>query len=756
MSLKHLLVSAATVSVIAGSFSASAQLMQEQVPEAAADEPSDALVADPAEAVDQDAPATPAAEAPAPGAAAETRTQAADFQVEEIVVTAQRKGESLQQVPIAISAVTSADLEARGVRNAFQLGQTVPGLNINQTGTATTPYLRGVGSNAANPNNEASVATYVDGVYYAAPYGSVFSFNNIDRIEVLKGPQGTLFGRNATGGVIQLITRQPSQTQSVEASIGTANYGTYSGNLYGTTGLSENVAADLAVQYKNQTEGWGESLVHHDDVYEGHEFAARSKWLFTPSETLTLTLTGDYGKSRYSNLNYVLPKGVMAADGEVRDQGRYDTASNEPASNQVEQYGLALDVRKDLGAAQFASITAYRNAKGMNNFDSDNTPEQIIAFRTPQRVETWQQELQLLSAADSALDWTLGVFYFDNVAAYDPARLIGLAFGPSPESQLNIYGQQHTESLSAYGQATYELMPKLKGTAGLRFTHEKQTLTQSVGAPEAMAPMPQETTTFDEPTWRLALDYEFAENLHVYTSYNRGIKSGGFDLLGVGVEPFKPEFLDDYEVGAKTQFLDNRIRLNVAAFYYDYKDIQVSANPAGTIVTLNAASAKIKGVEADAQFVVTPALRVSLGLAYMDGEFGDFPNPIVYPASPFDPPVVLANAKGLDTTRTPDLTGNLAINYSLETAIGVVDFNGSVYHNSGFYWDVDNRLEQPNYTLLGLSVTWHSPDDSLSVRLWGENLSDEHYLVGGVPSGLGDQLQYAAPSTYGITLTTRF
>lgn len=743
MSLKHLLVSATAWSAVVAPFGAVAQITElSPVEESAPTE---------AEAPVEEQSAEPVEEASAPEQPAASEDS---FEIEEIVVTAQRKGESLQQVPIAISAVTGEDLQARGVNNAFQLGQTVSGLNINQTGTATTPYLRGVGSNAANPNNEASVATYVDGVYYAAPYGSVFSFNNIERIEVLKGPQGTLFGRNATGGVIQLITRKPSQTPSSELSLGTANYGTNSGNFYSTRGLSENVAADVAVQYKNQTEGWGQSLVYGDDVYEGNEFAVRSKLLFTPSDTTTMTFTGDYGQSRYSNLNYVLPKGQAGVDGEVRDQGRYDTASGAKAINDVEQYGLAADLRKDLGAAQFASITAYRNAKGLNAFDSDNTPLELITFNTPQRVETWQQELQLLSPVDSQVDWTLGLFYFNNIAAYDPARLIGMAFGPDPNSELDIFGEQHTESVSAYGQASYSFIPRLKGTAGLRFTHETQTLTQAVGAPGALDNLPQRKTDFNEPTWRLALDYEAADDIHVYASYNRGIKSGGFDLLGVGTDPFKPEFLDDYEVGFKSQFLDNRIRFNVAGFYYDYKDIQVSANPQGTIVTLNGPSATIKGLEVDSEFLVTRALRLSAGMSYLQGELGNFPNPIVYNQD--GSPSSLLNAKGNDTTRTPHFTGNFAVNYSLDTAIGAIDFNSNVYHNSGFYWDVDSRLKQPEYTLVGASITWHSPDDSLSLRLWGENITNEEFLVGGVPSGTGDQLQYAAPDTFGVSMTARF
>lgn len=693
-------------------------------------------------------------------ATADTRSTApADrdgVQVEEIIVTAQRTSQRLQDVPISVNAVSAAALQTRGIVSSFSLGQAVPGLQVVRTGTTSTPYLRGIGSNAANPNAEASVATYVDGVYIAAPYSTVFSFNNIDRIEVLKGPQGTLFGRNATGGVIQIVTRTPSHDTSVEMSGGFANYQTVTANGYATTGLTDTVAIDLAVSYRNQMKGYGRDLYNGAETYKSHELGLRSKLLWEPTDTTKITISGDFATSQGNDLNYVLAPGVAGSDGVVRNQGYYNTATDTRDLRKVKTWGGALDIRQDLGFATLASITARRIATGLNLFDGDSTPLPIVTFNSPQRVVTFSQELQLLSAQGSKIDWTLGAFYFTNRAAYDPARLIGIAFGPNPDSELDILGQQKTRSWSVYGQATVEIVPTVKLTGGLRYTNEKQTATWAVGVPGSLAAVGPRSTKFGRLTWRAALDWEAVNDVHLYASYNRGLKSGGFDLLSPGGDPFFPEVLDAYEVGIKSQFLNNRVRLNIAGFYYDYKNIQVSVNPRGTIVTLNAAAATVKGIDADFEIALAPGLRLTGGAGYTDAKFDDFPNPVIYPASPLDPAVSLANAKGNRLTRTPKFTGNLGLAYGFETANGKIDLNGSYYHNSGFFWDVDNRFGVGPYNVVGAGIAWTSPEKALTVRLWGENLTNEHYGYQGVSSATGDTQQFAAPRTYGFTVTTRF
>ncbi len=684
-------------------------------------------------------------------------------QLEDIVVTAQRKTERLQDVPISVNAITGDTMAARGVTDTFDLQTVVPGLSITRVATVSTPYLRGVGSDGANPNQEASVATYVDGVYYAAPFGNLFSFNNIDRIEVLKGPQGTLFGRNATGGVIQIITRRPSHETAGEAYAGYGNYDTVEAGGYLTTGLTDAIAIDLAVQYRDQGNGWGRNTVTGTDIYKGREFGVRSKLLLTPGERTEITLTGDYAYSRNDFNTYNRAPGVPDADGVVRNPGRYDANGDTVSDAKTRQRGLALHIEHDLDFANFVSISAYRNSNGYNIFDYDTSPTRIVSpVVLFQQVKTFSQEVQLISAPGSTIDWTVGAYYFDSKPVYEPSRLCGV--GVVPTGCQDIYGRQHTKSLSGYAQATANLTDALHLTGGIRYTHETQRLTGGFQTFDdatglATGPVfaaPVQKQKFNEPTWRIALDYDVVPDVKLYASYNRGLKSGGFNLQGPGGPGYDPEFLDAYEIGLKSELFDRRVRFNIAAFHYDFKDIQVAVIQGTTAATINAAKARMRGIDADLAVAVTPDITFTANGAYVDGEFRDFPNPAVYPQSVFDPAVVLANAKGLPTTRTPKFTGSVGLDYRIPTAAGDFSLSGNLYHNSGFSWEASNRYRQKSYELLNLSVGWTSSDEALSVRVWGQNLTDTKYLSQGVSAAVGDLRSYAAPRTYGVTLSTRF
>jgi iron complex outermembrane receptor protein len=685
----------------------------------------------------------------------------ADAGVDDIVVTAQRKSERLQDVPISINAISGDDLSAQGISDSFGLSAIVPGLSITRVGNVATPYLRGVGSNAANPNNEASVATYVDGIYYAAPFANLLSFNNVERVEVLKGPQGTLFGRNATGGVIQIVTRDPSQTPSLDLKVGYANFDTYSASAYATTGLAPNLAVDIAVQYQNQREGWGRNVTLNVDQLKGREFAIRSKLLFTPSDRTRITISGDYGDSRNSYNVYNHPNGAPDLDGVIRNLGKYESAGETPSLATTHQHGVALRVEQDFDVARLVSLTARRINRATNQFDYDTSPVAIVSpVITYGSVKTWSQEVQLLAPSGSAFDWTLGAFYFDNKAGFVPAILCGV--GVVPTGCLDLIGRQHTRSFSAYAQATVEIMPRTHLTGGIRYTRERQTFESGsqLRAPDgtlgAFSPAPTTKTKFEKPTWRIAIDHKITPDLNVYASYNRGLKSGGFDLMSPANTGYKPEFLDAYEVGVKSSLFDNRVRLNVAGFYYDYKDIQVTGINQQVISTENAAGARIWGIDADLVVKVTPQLRLTAGGSYLNGEFTDYQNPLVYPESILDAPVVLANAKGRKTTRTPEFTGNVGIDYDIDSNVGLFTLSAMLSHNSGFYWEASNRLKQKAYSLLNSSVTWESHDARWSVKLWANNLTDTRYLSQGVSAAVGDLLDYAAPRTYGVTLGAHF
>lgn len=701
------------------------------------------------------------------GGVAHAQTAPAEDQatgLADIIVTAQRKSERLQEVPIAVNVIGAEALSTRGVSVTSDLPALVPALSFAITGGAGTPYLRGVGSNAGNPNDEPSVATYIDGVYIASPYANATSLANIEQIEVLKGPQGTLFGRNATGGVIQVITRDPQQTPSLEASIGYGNYETVSGSLYATRGLGENLAIDLALQGSDQNAGWGYNYARDEETYLSQSYGARSKLLFTPSEALRAVLSADYSYVKSNTADYRLPQGALGIDGLPSPAGKYDTAGvitlpgvGSPGV-ESKQGGVSANISLDTGVGRFVSITAFRKNTGYYHAEADGTPVPFVEADLPIYQENFSQEFQLLSPLDSPIDWTLGAYYYRSDAGYDNLTFAGLAFGVPPGSSYGVLllnAIQNTESKSVYAQATGEVLPRTRLTAGLRYTDEDQrSMTQIFGAP-----IPDVERGFEELTWRAALDHAFSDDIHVYASLNRGVKGGGFDLLTPFSTGYDPEILDSYEVGLKSKVFNNTLRFNASYFYYDYQNIQVQVIPAGgagIVSTTNAGAATVQGLDVDFEYAPTRQFSLSGGFAIIDGVYDEFANTVAYPESPLDGPSMTIDASGNDTIRTPDFTANLTAAYDFETASGNFPVSLTVSHNAGFFFSADNRLEQPSYTLLNGSIGWEPASGAYSVTVWGSNLTDEYYLAQGVPSGLGDLTSPAAPRTYGITLRAKF
>ncbi|MEE4453061.1 TonB-dependent receptor [Novosphingobium resinovorum] len=723
--------------------------------------------------------AAPALAQTTPSDAATTSTTAATAStppetrgIQDIIVTAQRRSERLQDVPISVNVVGGDTLKTSGVSLSADLPTLVPALNFSHVAGAGTAFLRGIGSNAANPNDEPSVATYVDGVYIASPYANIMNLNNLERVEVLKGPQGTLFGRNATGGVIQLVTRTPSFAPTLEADVGYANYDTISGSVYASGGLGDVVAMDVAAMYSNQRNGWGRNLTVDADTFLSKSKSIRSKILISPSDAFSLTLAGDYSTIKANFADYRLPKGAIGADGVEAPANGYDTRGaitsfGDPFVPVIKnrQYGFSAKANGDMGFADLVTTFAYRHQDGYYYAEADATPLTLVEAKLPTYQANVSGELQLVSKKGSKLDWTLGGYYYSNKAGYKDLIFIV----PSVPVPISATTLQSTESISGYVQATYEILPRLRITGGARYTDERQSMRGNVGLVGVLPNFGVSSGKrgYKEWTWRAAIDYGFTDDIHAYASFNRGVKGGGFDVLsifnalgGAPVTSFDPEFLNAYEVGIKSKLLGNTLRLNVAGFYYDYTNIQVQVIPAGAtsagvVQTTNAAAATIKGIETDFEWRPFGGFALSGGAAYIHGRYDDFQNTVSYGNSAG---VVVApyDASGNPTVRPPKFTGNLTASYDFEGSFGKVTPSVTASYNSGFSFGSDNLLRNSGYTLLNASLQWRSEDDRFGVRVWGRNLLDKYYLAQGVPSALGALTTPAAPLTYGITLSTKF
>jgi iron complex outermembrane receptor protein len=368
------------------------------------------------------------------------------------------------------------------------------------------------------------------------------------------------------------------------------------------------------------------------------------------------------------------------------------------------------------------------------------------------------QELQLLSNKDSSFSWTTGVYFFWSEGGWKPVGISGQPLAPL--NSINISDTQKTTSAAVYGQGPIELAPDTNLTLGARYTWDKREW-EGTMAFDAPFPIPSFSDDgeldYEKLTWRVALDHRFSPQLLAYVSANRGFKSGGFNDSVVPAAVYEPEELDAYEIGVKTQSADNRIRFNAAAYYYDYQNIQVARYQNGNIVIYNGAGAEIYGVDADAEFQMTPQFSLGFGLSVLHNEYTEFPNADITTPLPGGGTLFeIGGAKGNRLSNTPDFTANVSADYSVPLSAGGIDLNLTYYYNDGWYGNPDNRLQQPSYQVLNALAAWNSSDDAWRVSVYGRNLLDEEYAVFLSAQANGDSFQYAPPRTYGITLERRF
>lgn len=688
---------------------------------------------------------------PASSDATSEKTESSS-EIKDIVVVAQRRSERLQDVPVSVTALSSEALSVSGVTSTISLQNSVPGLSMSVQQTSISPFIRGIGNRNTSPGDESAAALYVDGVYTASLAASVFALSNIDRIEVVKGPQGTLFGRNAAAGVIQVITKTPSHTPSVEMSGTYANYNTFIGQFYGTVGVTDTLAADLSIYGMNQANGWGRNANTGNEAFKGHEFAIRTKWLLDLGNT-KISLSGDYDKNRP-----VLQPALRALPGQKLIDGSgylgfYTVNNTIDVSGTNEQWGGNLQIRHDFGGAELLSISSYRDVKVNLPFDQDGSAAPATTAIFKQYARTTTQELQLLSPGHGPVQWIIGAFYFHDASAYDPLTIGGTALGGRV---IDRFARQVTTSYSGFAQATFEILPETHLIAGIRYTSDKRRIT-GVDLVNGVAGTPvDQRATFSKPTWKISLDHKFSEDIMGYAQYSRGFKSGVFSAAAPTTPAVRPEIVDAFELGLKTDLFDRHVRFNASFFYNKFKDVQLQVPILGASVLLNAARGDVKGAEFELQVVPVSNLQLSANISYLDGTYTSFPiAPGFIPLPAGGSTQVVIDASGRDTIYTPPLTANFTIQYKIPTDIGEFDINGSAYYNDGFFFDPENRLRQASYTLLNATLGWTSSDERFGVQLFARNLTNAQYYNQIIPQRFGDTSVPDAPRTYGITMRVK-
>lgn len=686
---------------------------------------------------------------------------AADGGIADIVVTAQKREERMQNVPVAVTAFSADTLVSKGVKSLTDLGMVTPGLVFPTSGIGGSPRIRGVGTQISVGGNENSVAIYVDGVYFPSAGANLMGFNNIAQVAVLKGPQGTLFGRNATGGLLQITTRDPGQDFEGNAQVGYGNLNTFSGSAYAGGPLSDGLAADIAVDYKDRQDGFGKNLFNGQKVGNSESLSLRSKWKASLGDATNATLILDYSRLKGGFPAYRPVPNELPLTGVPFAGKKFDVNSDVQPWSDNEDYGASLNLTHEFSGVKLVSISAYRHGDWKFAFDSESLPLPILSANGAVPDKMFSQELQLISTGNDRFSWALGLYYFNRKSGFVPAHLVAPALGFLQDFST----RQNTESFAGYGQATYKVTDSTAFTLGLRLTTETKSFA-AAGVFHNLSPAldfplgpTADSRKVTKLTWRAAVDHHINDDVMIYASYNRGFKSGGYDPTSVAVASYiKPEVLDAFEVGLKSDLLDRHLRINAAAFYYDFQDIQLNTYLNGLPAVYNGKSAKTYGLDLDITAVPAAGLTLTAGLGYVHDRFDDFQiaRTAIVPTGGI---TQLANisADGKRLPNTPDWTVDLGIEYKVPIGGSNLTLSADYFHSDKWFSDPENRLAQGSYSLVNASATLSFAQDRYSVRIWGKNLGNVAYasqLFPQVP--VADVLAYAEGRTFGVTVGAKF
>tara|TARA_B110000211_G_C14092909_1_gene560344 strand:- start:11053 stop:13386 length:2334 start_codon:yes stop_codon:yes gene_type:complete len=732
--------------------------------------------------------------------------------LDEIIVTARKRSENLQDVPISISAHTGDTLEKLGLNDLDSLTQVAPGVQIvTASGGRTNLFVRGVGSQIGGAGNEASIVTYYDGAYISdglatAGYASML---DIDRIEILKGPQGTLFGRNATGGAINIISKTPSAETTGQLEVGYGRYDTREAKGYLSGALSEDAGLYASITaLHTESEGFIESLnpaLSDRDVGGNKTDAVKVKLLWEATDDLSVTLAGDWMDfSDHTGNAYqiVVPELSLseATGGMVtRKPGTYIGDDQPEASGDV--WGAAVQVFWSTDFADIKYIGSHRENDFLQNTDIDTGATALFAFDAQSEVTTDQHEIQLTSNNDGPFEWVGGVFWSEDEVGYDhlgvqicttiasasdPALLAAqmtspticpLTGGPGGVHLVGTNGRT-SETIAYYAQGSYELTDQTKLTLGLRYTEEDLELSRGrevlVQPNDYVNPTgfdtsiitqdrPGETVNVDKTTYSLVLDHHINDDTLVYLSYKTGFKAGAFDASSIpDITATEPEEIDAYEVGVKSELLDGTLRVNAAVFFYEYDNLQVytavdvASGSFGTD-TINAAAAEITGADLELLWLATDNLTLNFGISLLDAEYTDFKGGVGYETTALNPlyAEVVVDLTDTQLPLSADYSFNLGANYHLDLSDG----NGSLEFNANWYRTDDvQRIEVPGFhfdarSRVNASVNWSSSDDVWYVEVWGKNLTDDDDTIANVITlpNFGFLGYYEVGATYGIS-----
>lgn len=693
------------------------------------------------------------------------------YGLEEVLITARRRSENIQNTPIAVSAFTHEKLQRYGFDELNDIAQSVPNLTfvpsppISGNSSASAVFLRGIGQLDFTINVDPGVGIYVDGVYLARSVGSNLDLLDLERIEVLRGPQGTLFGRNTTGGAVRLISKAPEKEASADIALTLGSDQRSDIKAVVNHPINEQLYTKISLLSRNRdgyvTDGNGA------DLGDDNSNSLRWQWLWQPNENFDARFILDWTRDRENGspntpLNLFsrgqVPDRInLAAYGEAKLAGcqpstlnsslacfgpawlqdsRNNTTSEFPARSDNDVYGTSLTLTQANPWGTIKSITAWRQLESDFQRDSDHTPFQLFATINQQQQRQFSQEFQILgNSDDQKRRWAAGLYYFK-----ESADELTQVFLPNPLGQLTqgqFDNDAENSNRAIYGEMTIDLSDKLHLTLGGRYTAERKRYASFQYFSDASTPdiptqilvnEPGTTQHFEEFTSRVTLAMDLSERTTAYATYSEGFKSGGFNARHLGQSPnleavpYEPEYVRQMETGFKYTHPNQKVRINAAVFNSRYKDIQISTNPDFThnaTITQNAAEAEISGAELEFTLVPAREWRVEGHLSYLNARYQHL-----------DDEVSIASSN--EFAWIPEWSASIAASYTWRfdnNARLMAQISGS--YRSGTEGTAENEVDvrQDPYALLNSNITYWPPADVWSISMNVENITNKHYLL---------------------------
>lgn len=697
--------------------------------------------------------------------------------LQEVTVTAQRRSERLQDVPITVTNLTADQLAKANVRDFTDIQTLAPALRFDVGGSDLQPSIRGVGTAVITSGEGSNVGIYVDGFYNVNPQSLDFQLLNVQSIQVLEGPQGTLFGHNTTAGAILVTSTKPSEATSATADASYENYNAQRYQGYFTTGVMQNLAVDVAGVFQKGN-GYTREIATGSDTpgaYQNWMFRTGVK--FDPTDKISVLfhylhddsydpatmMTGAYTIGGMAQSpGAVMPGAIVATGPNTIAYG--DGAYFHNLSN-AEQ----LTVGIDLDVANLTSYSQYRedtDTFARLNDEVTTLPATLypcangqpfcnpLALGVPSFARTITQEFLLTSRPGGRLNWTGGLFYMN----YKENETAALSFLGGPDVLVATNGTE-TVSSAAYFDATYQVLDDLFLTAGVRYSHDEVKDAYFVTTGRQYLP----TLTGNPVSPRFVLRYSINPASSTYFSFTRAFKSAIYNVGGDQTAPVSPETINAYEVGYK--FAANGVSANLSSFYYDYKNLQIANYTTTTSIVSNAANSRIYGFEAQGQYQVTSNFDVSLSGTYLHAEYLDYKGAPTYQqclnavacggnygfqnVTPID----LVNHQMM---RAPTFSGTVSARYSMPLAGGNLALSTNLFYTTKVTLDPTGEYYQDAYPLLGLRAEWTDPSKRLSVALYGENVTDRAYRSEVSATTAAVSQLWGHPGTYGGEVKYRF